>query len=195
MEWEIRLAKEEDTQNILAIYSPYITNSEITFEYEIPTLIEFQNRIKMIQSKYPYLVCTYQGKIVAYAYVSSFHERAAYMYNVDWSVYVQKEYHSHHIASALYHALEKLLLLMGYRNVYSLVTSHNKASEKLHEALGFHICGTWKNCGYKNRKWLDVTLYEKEIQSIDGETLPRTIHNLEKNDVEAILQESCKEIK
>ena len=40
----IRFATEEDAQALLAIYAYYI-DTEITFEYELPTEAEFRKRI------------------------------------------------------------------------------------------------------------------------------------------------------
>ena len=33
----IRIAKEEDAEELLAIYAPYIEHTVITYEYDVPT--------------------------------------------------------------------------------------------------------------------------------------------------------------
>ena len=38
---EIRLATVEDAEEILAIYAPYVQNTAITFEYDVPDVGEF----------------------------------------------------------------------------------------------------------------------------------------------------------
>ena len=43
----IRFAIEEDAQALLAIYAYYI-DTEITFEYELPTEAEFRKRIRTV---------------------------------------------------------------------------------------------------------------------------------------------------
>ena len=43
----IRFATEEDAQALLAIYAYYI-DTEITFEYELPTEAEFRKRIRTV---------------------------------------------------------------------------------------------------------------------------------------------------
>ena len=53
---EIREAKEADAAGLLAIYAPYVEHTAITFEYEVPTLEEFTERIRQTETKYPYLV-------------------------------------------------------------------------------------------------------------------------------------------
>ena len=41
----IRAAAPEDAAQLLAIYTPYVERTAITFEYDVPTLEEFQRRI------------------------------------------------------------------------------------------------------------------------------------------------------
>ncbi len=56
MEITIRTATPQDAKALLAIYAPYIQNTAITFEYVVPSVQEFQNRILHILQNYPYLV-------------------------------------------------------------------------------------------------------------------------------------------
>lgn len=35
---KIRLAKPSDARSLLDIYAPYVENTAITFEYEVPTI-------------------------------------------------------------------------------------------------------------------------------------------------------------
>ena len=44
----------EDAGELLAIYAPYVEKTAISFEYEVPSLEEFEGRIRDISSKYPY---------------------------------------------------------------------------------------------------------------------------------------------
>ena len=41
----IRMAEESDAKALLAIYAPYVEKTAVTFEYEVPTVLEFKNRI------------------------------------------------------------------------------------------------------------------------------------------------------
>ena len=52
-EIKIRPATEADAAEILSIYAPYITDTAITFEYDVPTLEEFTGRIRHTLKKYP----------------------------------------------------------------------------------------------------------------------------------------------
>ena len=56
MQEKIRFVELKDSTGILNIYTPYVLDTTISFEYEPPTLAEFTERISNISSKYPYLV-------------------------------------------------------------------------------------------------------------------------------------------
>lgn len=64
----IRVATKEDARQLLDIYAYYIEETAITFEYEVPSLKEFEERIKNTLQKYPYLVEEENKKILGYAY-------------------------------------------------------------------------------------------------------------------------------
>ena len=80
----------EDAANLLSIYEPYIINTAITFEYDLPTLEEFQSRIRNISSKYPYIKAVDNGEIIGYAYANTFKARRAYDWAVETTVYVKE---------------------------------------------------------------------------------------------------------
>ena len=57
----IRKATVSDAEQILNIYSYYIKDTAITFEYDIPSIEEFRSRIENTLKKYPYLVEEEEG--------------------------------------------------------------------------------------------------------------------------------------
>ena len=159
----VRLVLETDAADILAIYEPYVKNTAITFECETPSLSEFRDRIKQISSEYPYIVCESGGKIIGYAYAHRQKERAAYQWNAELSVYVDKTNWGCGIGKMLYSVLIEILKLQNVRNVYGVVTYPNQNSEKLHETLGFRRMGIYSKTGYKCGAWHDVACFEKNI--------------------------------
>ena len=47
----IEKVKTEDAEELLAIYAPYVKDTAISFEYEVPAVEEFRERIRQIESK------------------------------------------------------------------------------------------------------------------------------------------------
>ncbi|HHY81850.1 MAG TPA: N-acetyltransferase [Clostridiales bacterium] len=183
-----RLAQETDAEEILRIYEPYIKYTAITFECETPSVDEFKRRIREISSDYPYIVCILDGKIIGYAYAHRHMERAAYQWNVELSVYIDKAYLRHGVGKALYSALIEILKKQNVRNVYGCITSPNENSERLHKYFGFKKIGVFHNTGYKCGAWHDVVWYEKAIGDYCLDPKPFvSIQKIDKNVITEIL--------
>ena len=73
---KIRVAEIEDVASLVEIYRPYVEKTAITFEYEVPTVEEYTQRMTQTLKKYPYLVLeNEQEKIVGYAYAGTYKGR------------------------------------------------------------------------------------------------------------------------
>jgi L-amino acid N-acyltransferase YncA len=152
----IRLAKEHDAEQILAIYAPIVEDTSISFEVEPPTTDEMRQRIVGTLTQLPWLVCEREGEVLGYAYASEHSVRAAYRWSVDVSVYVHERARRVGIGRALYGTLFTVLTLQGFYNAYAGIASPNLASVALHESMGFRPVGVYRGVGYKLGAWHDV---------------------------------------
>ena len=166
-----RFAEEADAPALLAIYGQYI-DTPITFECELPSEESFAERIRSIRSAYPYIVCEEDGRVWGYAYAHRQAERAAYQWNAELSVYLDRSRTGQGLGRRLYTALMEMLRLQGIRTVYALVTVPNEKSEGLHGSLGFRHMGTQRSTGYKDGAWRDVAWFEKQIAPYDPDPAP-----------------------
>lgn len=107
MNIEIRTATVADAEKILAIYSPYVENTAISFEYVPPSIEEFRERIRKTLEKFPYLVAVCNNEIVGYAYAGGFHPRAAFLHSAELSVYLRQDMRGKGIGRKLYNNIEK----------------------------------------------------------------------------------------
>jgi hypothetical protein len=53
----IRDALPEDAERLVEIYSHYVLNTAVSFEYTVPSVHDFTERIRKTKEKYPWLVC------------------------------------------------------------------------------------------------------------------------------------------
>lgn len=160
---EIRVAKKEDAASMLGIYAPFILNSGITQETELPSLENFQQRIISTLEERPWLVCEMDGEIAGYAYAGKHRERKGYQWCTEPSVYVHQKFYRHAVANALYTALFDILKLQGYVNAYAVITLPNDKSVAFHERFGFSYLTTYKKIGFKLGQWHDVGWWQKNI--------------------------------
>lgn len=166
---EIRLAKPSDARSLLDIYAPYVENTAITFEYEVPTIEDFAIRIEKTLEKYPYLVAEEDGVVLGYAYASTYYARAAYDQAVELSVYVSQDARGKGVGSKLYDALEDLLDQMGYVHFLACISLPNEASLALHRKRGYQQVAHFPKIGYKFNRWHDIVWLQK---SLDKEARP-----------------------
>lgn len=169
----VRQAEVSDAEEILAIYAPYVAETTITFETRVPSVNEFAHRMEGIVGDYPYLAIEQNGRVRGYAYAHRQAQRAAYAWNAELSVYLERGYGGHGWGRILLQAVCDLLALQGVRNVFSLVTQPNEPSMHMHEALGFKCMGTQVTAGYKCGAWHDVAWLQKQIGSFEGSPQPR----------------------
>lgn len=175
----IRFATPADAPSILAIYGPYVMNSAITFEYEVPTVAEFAGRIQTIQQQLPYLVAESDGQLLGYAYASKHRDRTAYQWSVETSVYIHPDGHRQGIARQLYTTLLALLRRQGYYNAYAGITLPNQKSEAFHQSMGFELIGIYTNIGYKMGAWHSVAWFQLVLQPYQANpTVPIPITQL-----------------
>ncbi|HEL2383502.1 TPA: N-acetyltransferase [Streptococcus suis] len=160
---DIRSARTEDAADLVAIYAPYVETTAITFETEVPTVADFASRIKKTLEKFPYLVAEEEGRIVGYAYASTYYARAAYDWTVELSVYVSSEARGKGIGSLLYDALEEELTARGFKNFLACIALPNPASLALHEKRGYEQVAHFKNVGYKFDTWHDIVWLQKSL--------------------------------
>ncbi len=184
----IRLAQEKDAAALLEIYKQYI-DTTITFEYELPSKEEFQRRIREYSKEYPYFICTENGRCVGYVYAHRAQERAAFQWNAELSIYLDKNYHGKGVGKVLYEMMFEILAKQGVKTLYGLVTTPNPKSVKLHERTGFQLAGTYHNTGFKANQWCDLLLYEKPIGEYAKKPTPMIpFCKMDRNELAAIIK-------
>lgn len=166
-----RVAQPEDAAALLAIYAPYVEETAITFEYEVPGVEEFRTRIAHTLATYPYIVAVEENKIIGYAYVGRLHARAAYDWSVETSIYVDRRARKHGLGRQLYERLEAILRAMNIISVNACIaypgTNNdpylNTNSPDFHAHLGYQLVGHFHACAYKFDRWYDMIWMEKWI--------------------------------
>lgn len=159
----LRIAVPEDAAALLAIYTPYVEKTFITFEYEAPTPEEFRMRVEHTLEHYPYLVADGDDGILGYAYASPFKARAAYAWSAETSIYLREDAKRRGIGSALYQELEKYLYRQHVCNLCACIAHPHPESETFHEKCGYRTVAHFHQSGYKNGRWIDMIWMEKTL--------------------------------
>lgn len=168
---KIRVATAEDAKSIQSIYAPYVEKTAVTFEYDVPSVDEFRQRIANTLKEYPYLVAVEQEEVIGYAYASPFHSRAAYKHSAEVSIYLHERWRKKGIGKQLYQELERRLLRQNVFVLYACITTTERrddehltdASIRFHKKMGYTTVGKHTLCGYKFDQWYSVIWMEKQI--------------------------------
>ena len=171
----------DDAEELLAIYAPYVRDTAVSFEYVVPSVEEFADRILQISAKYPYIKAVEDGKIMGYAYANTFKGRKAYDWSVETTIYVRGDAKRNGIGRRLYECLEESLKKMGVLNMNACIASAKVDDEFLtndsmyfHSRMGFTEVGRFHNSGYKFGRWYDMIWMEKMIGPHDAN--PGEVH-------------------
>jgi len=187
----IRIATKDDAAGMLDIYTPFILNSGITQETEVPSVEDFQQRVFSNLEERPWLVCETNNEIAGYAYAGKHRERKGYQWCTEPSVYISEKYYGFGIANALYTALFDILKIQGYVNAYAVITLPNERSIAFHKKFGFEYLTTYKKIGYKLGQWHDVGWMQYEVNPHKEEPAdPIKFFQIDRSVIDAILAKS-----
>lgn len=175
----IRPVVAEDAEALLAIYAPYIKETAITFEYDVPTVVEFKNRITTTLEKYPYIVAEENNTIIGYAYASPYGTRKAYDWSAEVSIYLDRNQRGKGLGGKLYEALEAYLDQQNIINVYACIAETDKdspylnhASQAFHTKRGYQKVAHFRKSGYKFNEWFDIIWMEKQLRDHPDDVQP-----------------------
>lgn len=183
----LSVASRADAAEILEIYNWYVRNHTATFQITPSTLPEYEAWVERTLACAPLLLARDgAGKLLGYACAHRWHEREAFAWDVESTVYCAPDARGLGVGDVLYAALLELLDQQGYWNVYALIADPNPASEHFHEKFGFVCEGRTPHTGYKLGRWLGLSTWHRALRT--GRGAPRPVRRLEPEEVAAVLQ-------
>jgi L-amino acid N-acyltransferase YncA len=163
---------ERDAAACAAIYAPSVTAGVASLEEQAPPPQDMADRIRSIQHTHPWIVAEIDDVVVGYAYASRHRDRASYRWAADVTVYISEAHHRRGIGRALYEILFDLLIRQGIYDACAGITLPNDASVGLHESLGFHAVGVYRDIAYKFGRWRSVGWWQKRLRERADDEAP-----------------------
>jgi L-amino acid N-acyltransferase YncA len=180
---EIRRATAADLPAINAIYNYYVLHSTCTYQLEPSTAGERAAWFARHGPRLPVTVSEADpdavpnatppgqaaargpatGRIIGWASLTPLHERPAYRFTVEDSVYVHPDWQRRGAGRALLADILRRADALGYRNVIALISADQEPSVALHRQMGFVEAGRLVKVGFKFERWLDV-LYLQRVR-------------------------------
>jgi L-amino acid N-acyltransferase YncA len=160
----IRDVAIEDAAAICEIYNHYVANTIVTFDEGPTQLGQMQAMIAEVTSAYPWYVWEEGGKVVGYACARRWHERSAYRFAAQGTVYLHPDWIGKGMGRQLYQRVISEVRSRGFHSLIGSIALPNEASVALHEKLGFVKVGHLKEVGWKFDRWIDVGYWELPLQ-------------------------------
>ncbi|MEE3066967.1 MAG: GNAT family N-acetyltransferase [Actinomycetota bacterium] len=168
----VRRATAADAAACADIYRPYVLDTAITFETDVPAAAEMAERIVKALAMHEWLVLEAEGNVVGYAYAQQFNPRAAYRWAVETSIYLAQDGRRAGGGRLLYTELLHRLAERGFRQAFAGIAQPNEASNALHSAFGFAPAGYYRRVGWKLDAWHDVEWWQLDLLGPDAEAAP-----------------------
>ena len=153
----IRLATEDDLEEILTIYNDIILTTTAVYDYE-PHTIEMRKawfNTKKEQG-FPVFVAEEDGRIAGLSSIGPFRNWAGYKYTVENSVYVDAAQRGKGIGKLLMPPIIAAAKGLGMHAIVSGIDASNDASIRLHQSFGFVEVAHFNEVGFKFGRWLDL---------------------------------------
>ncbi len=161
MEKSIRFATVNDLSVILEIFNEVIANTTAIYQNELMTWQQIVNWFGNKQShSWPILVVEQEGRAVGFATYGPFRERECYQSTVELAVHISKENRGKGSGTQLLNALIQNAKENQFHVIMAGIDSENISSIRLHEKLGFKVCGELRQVACKFDRWLDLTLMQ-----------------------------------
>ena len=150
---------------ITAIYADEVAHGTASFETEPPDEAEMTRRFARLEAAgLPALVAASRAGVVGYAYAAPFHERAAFRFTLEDSIYVGRAARGRGVGTRLLAALVAAGAERGFKQMVAVIGDEtNAASVALHARAGFATAGTLAAVGWKFGRWLDVVLMQRAL--------------------------------
>ena len=165
---ELRLARNEDTEAIRAIYNNEVSSGTATFDLSPRTLDEQREWMTERSGAHVVLVAESNGEIVGFGSLSRYMKRPAYSTTVENSVYVHPENQGQGVGEALLTKLVDLAAEHGFHTIIARIGSESEGSIGLHRKVGFEEMGREREIGRKFGRWLDVVIMQRFLVDRDG---------------------------
>ncbi|WP_197515597.1 GNAT family N-acetyltransferase [Mycobacterium sp. E1747] len=156
----VRPASARDAEACLVIYRPYVEDTAISWETEVPSVGEMAARIA---DAHEWLVLERDGQVVGFAYGHVLRRLPSFQWSVETGIYVERGRHRRGGGRQLYTELLRRLTARGYRRAFAGITQPNEASNGFHLSFGFREAGLYRRVEWKHGGWHDVAWMQLDL--------------------------------
>ncbi|MGA9491853.1 MAG: N-acetyltransferase family protein [Mycobacterium sp.] len=159
----VRRASARDAAACVAIYRPYVEDTAISWEIDVPAVTEMAARINGLRDTHEWLVLQRDDRVIGFAYAQALKRLPALQWAAETGIYLDADHHRTGGGATLYAELLLRLVDRGYRQAIAGITQPNEASNSLHRSLGFEDAGLYRRVVWKLGRWHDVAWMQRDL--------------------------------
>jgi L-amino acid N-acyltransferase YncA len=159
----VRQAVPQDANACVAIYRPYVEDTAISWELEVPTVDDMAARICGLRATHEWLVLEREDQIVGFAYGQPLKRLDTFQWSTETGIYVRAGHQRAGGGRELYRRLLRRLTERGYRQAFAAITQPNEASNGFHRSFGFQDVGLYRHAEWKHGSWHDIAWMQLDL--------------------------------
>jgi L-amino acid N-acyltransferase YncA len=157
----IRLATEKDIDSIQMIYNQGIEDRIATLETETKDYSFIKDWFDKHNGRYQVIVAEEGNKILGWASLNPYNNRAAYLGVADLSLYISRESRGKGIGGKLLEAIQIIAKENDFHKIVLFTFPFNQLGQGLYRNKGYREVGVFKNQGILDGQYVDVMAMEK----------------------------------
>jgi L-amino acid N-acyltransferase len=152
----------ERAPEILAILNDAIATTTALYDYHPRTDAMLQAWMEgKERGQYPVIgAVSDDGRLLGFGTYGPFRNWPAYKYTIEHSLYVERDFRGRGLGRLLLVELIAAARRQSFHALVGGIDAQNAASIALHRRMGFELCGTIRQAGFKFGRWLDLQFYE-----------------------------------
>ncbi len=159
----VRQAGQQDAARCLEIYRPYVENSAVSWELDVPTVDEMADRITSVNETHAWLVLERGSQTIGFANGHALWSLPSYRWSTQTGLYIADGHHRRGGGRILYTELLNRLGDRGYRRAFAGITQPNDGSIAFHRSMGFEDAGLYHRVEWKLGRWHDVAWMQRDL--------------------------------
>lgn len=168
----VRSASARDAAACVAIYRPYVENTAISWEIDVPSEDEMASRIASAQKAHEWLVLESDERVIGFAYAHAFNHLPSFKWTAQMGIYVSVNHHRAGGGRRLYTEVLRRLTDRGYRQVLAGITQPSRASNEFHRSFGFQDAALYRRVAWKLGNWHDVAWMQLDLLGSSSQAPP-----------------------
>lgn len=156
----IRAARTADAADIAAIYNQSIEYGDATMDEASWSAAQVRLMMAAHSDREGFIVLELDGAVIGWGLYKGYSQRIGYRFAGETATYLRREHTGRGYGTRLKAALIRRCQAAGYHHLVAKVFSDNTASIAYNLRFGYEIVGTQHEIGFRDGRWVDVTILQ-----------------------------------